>query len=153
MRKHSSALTVLGFAPILSCILLNAYYYFDLSFEMNTPVKMTLQVSLILIMLCYTGELRFLLGRSLPQLYLILHGWAQAVGALCAVSVPIAFVFDRFHRVDYAAGALLIFTVLLTQQGQASRLLSQDTTEKAVPPSSTNFNMADDARESEEPKS
>ena len=122
LRQYKDGLVILGFAPILACASLVAYYYFDMSVEMNTPVKIALQIGLAMVMFCYTGELRFLLGRAMPRAYLILHTWAHAIGALSAVSVPIAFLCNKFERADYAAGAILIFSIVLTQHRQVRRL-------------------------------
>ena len=150
-RKYNNLLTVLGFAPVLACALINAYYYFDLSVEMNTPAKICLQSALILIMLCFTGELRFLQNRAMPRTYLLLHGWARALGALCAVSLPIAFLCNRFYRVDYAAGALLIFSIVLTQHLQARRLRWENSrTEEAPVLTQINSDTEGSDRESED---
>jgi len=58
----------------------------------------------------------------MPRTYLILHTWAHAIGALSAISVPIAFLCNKFERADYAAGAILIFSIVLTQHRQVRRL-------------------------------
>ena len=108
----------LGAAPVLACALLNAYFYFDVTVEMNAPVKVTVQTALLFAMLYYTGELRFLLGRAMPRLYLSLAFGTLASAALCAIAFPLSFAIGLTDRLDYAGAALMMWliSVALTQR-------------------------------------
>lgn len=123
-RQRKATVSLLGLLPILSCILLNAYYYFDVSIEMNSPIKLALQIALLPAMLAYVGEVRFHLGRPMPRVYALLGTWLTALGSLSALALPAAFLFGRMPRADYAVGALLLATVSITQHMQVRRLLA-----------------------------
>lgn len=124
MREdHKTAVVLWGFVAIAACIALNAYYYFDFSIEMNSPVKVTVQLAILLIMLIFTGELRFVLGTQMPRMHLILQAWTTAIGALSALSLPIAYLLGVEVRADYVAGAILILTAVLTQYLQSHQLI------------------------------
>ncbi len=114
---------VFGFAAVLGCILLNAYYYFDNSIEMNAPIKVSTQVGLLCAMLYLTGELRYLLGNPMPRMFLTLTAWTVSIGAVSAVSVPIAYLLGKTDRIDYLCGAVLTLCVLLTALLRANILL------------------------------
>ncbi len=95
---------------IIGLLLVAAYYYFDKSVEMNSPIKTYLQVSVLFAMLYFTSEVRYLLGKPSPKLFLLLSQWLLAASALVSVSLPIAFLYNKVRRMDYAAGgALLLF--------------------------------------------
>lgn len=123
-NNRTTALTFIGFFAILSCIVLTAYFYFDASVEMNAPIKTLVQLGLLCATVYYTGELRYLLGRPQPRLFLTLCTWMIAFGSLSAVALPIAFCVDKLKRVDYTAGALLIFCITLTALSRLRMLLN-----------------------------
>lgn len=110
-RKSFSAL---GVAPVLACALLNAHLYFDVSVEMNAPLKVTVQTALLFAMLAYTGEIRFLLGRAMPRLYLSLSLCTVAASALCALPFSLCFVLGLTDRFDYAGIALMSGLISVT---------------------------------------
>lgn len=124
-EKHTTLLTFLGFAAVIGCILLTAYFYFDVSVEMNAPLKVTTQIGLITAMVGYTGEIRYLLGKPMPRVYLMLASWTVAVGSLAALSVPIASLTQKLPRADYAAGAVLVLCLVLTQLMRIRTLLTK----------------------------
>ena len=151
MREHRAAMTLLGLLPILACILLNAYYYFDVSIEMNSPIKLALQLALLPAMLAYTGEIRFHLGRPCRRLYLLADVWLMSLGVLSALSLPVAFLFGGLRRADYAVGAILLATLSLTQHRHTRRMSAKplsDTEPKPEPNGETELSAPD-----EEPKS
>lgn len=121
---------VFGFAAVLGCIVLNAYYYFDSSIEMNAPIKVSTQVGLLCAMLYLTGELRYLLGNPMPRMFLTLSAWTVSPGAISAVSVPIAYFVGLTNRIDYLCGAVLTLCVLLTALLRTNTLLKGDQTTK-----------------------
>ena len=150
MREHRAAMTLLGLLPILACILLNAYYYFDVSIEMNSPIKLALQLALLPAMLAYTGEIRFHLGRPCRRLYLLADVWLMSLGVLSALSLPVAFLFGGLRRADYAVGAILLATLSLTQHRHTRRMSAKplsDTEPKPEPSEETELSAPD-----EEPK-
>lgn len=126
VRKSSpDAVCVLGFTSILACALTNATYYFDPSLEMNAPVKVVLQTALLFIMLYYTAELRYLMGRELPKLYIALSLIAVSVSALASVAVAVAFFCGILTRIDALAGALLVLGIAITVLLRLFRVLSE----------------------------
>lgn len=122
-RTSNGKLPILGFFAVFGAILLNAYYYFDFTVEMNAPVKVVLQVGLLMLMLCYTGELRYLLGIQKPKMYLILSVFGLITSALASVPFFILFCKKSFLRIDYCASAFLLFTFFLTQIARIIYLL------------------------------
>ena len=113
-RKKATSLTLWGFAPVVASILLLAYFYFDNTLEMNAPLKVSVQIGLLMIPLLMTGELRYLIGREQPRLFMMLATWTASVGALAAPSVLVAFFIDKASRIEYVAGALLVFCASIT---------------------------------------
>lgn len=114
-QKHATALSFLGYAAILGCILAMAYFYFDVSVEMNAPLKVAVQTGLITSMLGYVGELRYLLEKPMPRMYLTVLSWAISLGSLSAIAVPVAMIAKKLPRIDYASGALLVLCIVTTQ--------------------------------------
>ena len=137
MREHRAAMTLLGLLPILACILLNAYYYFDVSIEMNSPIKLALQLALLPAMLAYTGEIRFHLGRPCRRLYLLADVWLMSLGVLSALSLPVAFLFGGLRRADYAVGAILLATLSLTQHRHTRRMSAKPLSDTEPKPESS----------------
>ncbi len=114
-RKPNGWGTALGFSTVIGSILLNAYYYFDFTLEMNAPVKIQVQLGLLMLMLCATGELRYLLGIAKPKLYLILSVGGITASAVTAVPLTGLYITGRFTRPDYLAGILLLLTFAVSQ--------------------------------------
>ncbi len=116
--SHSGVTTsvapFLGFAAVIGCALFNAYYYFDTSVEMNAPFKVMLQTALLFFMLYFTGEIRFLLERRHPKLYLALAACSVAAALLAALSTLTAAILGFMTRMDYLAGAILALGLALT---------------------------------------
>ncbi len=129
-NKYSVLLALLGFGTIIGCVLLVSYYYFDSSIEMNAPFKSTVQLGLLSVMVYYTAELRYLLGKARPRLLLILASWVISFGALSAVSIPAAFLADKLDRLDYLAGALPVLCVMLVALNRTRRLLQEPAPEQ-----------------------
>lgn len=113
-QKHPTMVAGFGLFSILACLLLNVYLYFDLSVEMNAPLKIFLHLGLLSSMLFYTCELRYLLKTPMPRLFLAVSVATVSLGSLCALSLPVAFLANRFARFDYLACALLVIAVMIT---------------------------------------
>ena len=122
-RRSRTSLALLGFAPILACILLNAHYYFDVTVEMNAPLKTSLQTGLLFASVYFTGEVRFHLNRAQPRFFLVLAAWVVAIGALSAPAIPFAFIIGHVDRVDYAVGAILILLIAISAAMRTYALL------------------------------
>ena len=103
-RQSKNRALCFGMLGILGTILLNAYYYFDVSIEMNAPIKVTTQM----------GELRFLLGTQKPRVFVALATALASIGSLCSFSLLVAFFLGKTDRADYVAGALLVLCILLS---------------------------------------
>lgn len=109
-----ATVALLGFLPVVACAILTAYYYFDTSIEMNAPFKVLLQTALLFAMLYFTGELRFLLDRKHPRLYLSLGACTLAASLLCASAILPAFLLGATDRMDYLAGAVAALGIAIT---------------------------------------
>lgn len=107
--ERDPAVTALfGFAAVFGCILLDALYYFDNSLEMNAPVKVTVIIGVLCVMLYHTGEIRILLGKSAPRLYMMLCIWLLGVGGLVALPIPVAALAGVFARTTSPSNAPLL---------------------------------------------
>ena len=114
LRQHKNLSVLLGMLAVLGTILLNAYYYFDVSLEMNAPFKLTTQMGLLCATLYLTGEIRFLLGAQKPRLFLAIGTTLISVGSLCSLSLLVACLLGKTDSGDYVAGSLLVFCMMLT---------------------------------------
>ena len=104
----------LGFVPSVSCALLIAILYFDASLEMNAPMKVATQTALLPLMLYFTTELRYLLNRELPRLYLALALISVAPASLCVLSVPVVCLMGALKNINCLAAALVVAGVNIT---------------------------------------
>ncbi len=100
--------TFLGFVPPIACALLVAVLYFDTSLEMNAPLKVVAQCALLPLMLYFTAELRYLLGREIPRLYLALALGSIAASSLCVFAVPLASFIGALNNTPCLAAALTV---------------------------------------------
>ncbi len=100
--------TLLGFAPPIACALLVGVLYFDASLEMNAPLKVATQCALLPLMLYFTAELRYLLGREISRLYLALALGSVAASSLCVLAVPVAFFAGFLNNTNCLAAALVV---------------------------------------------
>ena len=103
-----------GLFAIIACILLNAYYYFDRSIEMNAPLKTSVQVGLLFTMLFLTSEIRYLLDTPMPRMMQLFALGTIAFGSLSVLAIPVAFFTGKLSRLDYLAGAILVLGVIPT---------------------------------------
>lgn len=69
-RPKEKALIICGFFTIIWAALYLMCVYFDMSSPLNSPVRILEQLSLIIIMLYFVFEVRFLLLKPRPRLYL-----------------------------------------------------------------------------------
>ena len=110
--KNKNAL--LGFAPPIACALLIGLLYFDTSLEMNAPMKVAVQCALIPLMLYFTAELRYLLGRELPRLYCALALGSLAASSLCILTVPVASITGRLENAYCLISAIAVIGINVT---------------------------------------
>lgn len=111
-EKYRKPITLLGFTAPLACALANAYYYFDLSVEMNSPVKYCVQTALLFSMLYFLGELRYLIGEPKPRLFCACTLLTLAAASLCVIAFPVASFTGAITRADYVIGAYLVLGII-----------------------------------------
>lgn len=121
--QRSTPVIYLGLVSVIAMILLNAVYYFDVTMEMNSPFKVSVQIALLFAMLARTSELRCLIGRPQPRMLLILSSWTVAIGAIPALSLPIAFFSNKTDRLDYAAGGFFVLCAVISSLLRIGELL------------------------------
>ena len=88
--------------------------YFDASLEMNAPLKVATQSALLPLMLYFTTELRYLLGREIPRLYLALALGSVAASSLCVFAVPLASFIGALNNSNCLAAALIVLGANIT---------------------------------------
>lgn len=114
VQKHATTLAGLGLFALLACLLLDACLYFDVSVEMNAPIKLLLQIAVLCAMIYYTGELRYLLGKPMPRVFVMMCTWVIATGFPAAVTVILAYLTGKLERLDYFAIGLLALCAAIT---------------------------------------
>ncbi|MBR2722145.1 MAG: hypothetical protein IKB75_05130 [Clostridia bacterium] len=112
LSRSFSALPWLGMIAVIATIVMNAYYYFDSTVEMNAPVKVCMQISLLFFMLSLVSELRYLFDAAQPRMYLALHACLLASIALALPILLFVVLTGRLARLDYLAGGLLLLFLL-----------------------------------------
>jgi len=99
--KKTDTTVLFGFFIIFTSIALLAETYFDKFVQMNSPLKVTIQISLLFIMLYYLSEFRFDLKKPYPRLYFVV---ALSAFIICmATSIPhiIAYSSNILDNTDY----------------------------------------------------
>ena len=109
--------TFWGFAPPIACALMVGVLYFDTSLEMNAPLKVAVQTALLPLMLYFTAELRYLLKREIPRLFLALALVSVSLASLCVLAVPTACLMGVLENTNCLAGSIIVagtnITILL----------------------------------------
>ena len=140
--KDSFLTAFIGFSAVIGCILLEGYYYFDATLEMNAPVKVSVLIGLLFAMIYYTNELRWLIGNPFPRANLLISACLLGIGALSAIPVPLAFLLGKFDRLasvktdrfmvaqflhpEYLAGAVVLLGVCITVGWRLCQLLKDN---------------------------
>ena len=111
-KRYAPYITWLGFAAIAAHISLVAAYYFDMTVEMNAPIKVLLQMGLLAAMLDCTVEIRLLMDRSHAVITPIIIAFAIVCCGLSSISLSVAFLGGKIPEKDYSAAlpVLLGFT-------------------------------------------
>ncbi len=104
---HGDKRALAGFAPTFFCALLIAYVYFDMTVAMNNPQKLLLQFGFASLMLYCTSELRFVLCKPAPRLYLGFGSLALFFGAVGFIGCFVAYLCGASANTDYFSLALL----------------------------------------------
>jgi len=143
--KKKTVTAAFGLCTVLTCLLLNIHFYFDLSVEMNAPLKLFVQMGLLLSMLYYTAELRFLLGIPKPRLFLILGCATVSVGSLATLSIPQAMILGRLPQYDYLPAAILILSISVTVLSRIKKLLSRDPIPEESTPDTESTEQSDNS--------
>ena len=120
-------LSFLGFLPPLACASLVCILYFDASLEMNAPMKVAVQSALLPLMLYFTAELRYLLGRELPRLYCALALASLAVSSLCILTVPVATIMGTLENANCLIAAIAVIGINATVALRQWRYLQSPT--------------------------
>ncbi len=98
----------LGIAAVLGCALLTICFYFDMTLEMNAPIKVLPQIALLCAMIYFTSELRCYIDRHAPRAYRVLCAWTIVFGACSSLPMLIAYLIGSIRRTD-----LLFVSILL----------------------------------------
>ena len=105
---------LLGLTPALACALMIGVLYFDLSMEMNAPLKVVTQCALLPLMLYFTAELRYSLNRAIPRLYLALALGSVAAASMCALAIPVACLTGTLENINCLAASLIVVGTNIT---------------------------------------
>ena len=122
-KHHADGIALLGFCAPIACALLNVHYYFDLQMEMNAPIKTLVQAPLLLAMLYYISEIRFLIDRQKPRFLIATALCTASMSALCAPAFLIAYLVKSMNDGGYVLGAILALGISCTAILRAASLL------------------------------
>ncbi len=141
-KVHSDAVAIFGFLPVLSTAALAGLYYFDNTLEMNAPVKLLVMLGVLLVMIYHLGEIRCLLDRPMPNIFLVVSFCSFGFSSAAGLPVLLSALFGRFTRdytprnaqllarvlahPTYIAGAILIFGVGICALLRALTLLDAE---------------------------
>ena len=114
VRKYAGLIAWVGFAAIAAPLYLLTTYYFDITVEMNAPVKVLLQFGMLAAMLWTTAEIRRLIDWVHTILYPILASLMIAIGALASVPIQVASHADAIPGQTYLAAVPVLFGMMLT---------------------------------------
>ena len=103
VKKYAAYAIWSGFAAIAAQVVLISTYYFDMTVEMNAPVKVLLQMGLLGAMLDCTVEIRILIGRSHALLTPILTVFAFAICLLSGFSALALTLDGKMPSMVYIA--------------------------------------------------
>ncbi len=131
-NKFGALAPLIGFAAVLGCACLTGYHYFDNTVEMNAPVKVSLQLALLVAMLFYTGELRCRLGIAAPRTYQMLNAWMLASGSLASLPIVFAYLAGKITRADHLTAAILVLGITATAGIRFASLLFADRAHETV---------------------
>ena len=121
--RYTDRLSLLGFLPVIWCVVAAWETYTDLFTAVNSPVKIGLQLGFLGLSLMLISELRFRLGKPLPRLAVAF----MSIGMFCSLSgsIPVLLgtatgVLDNTLHVFYASvllcgglyGAIALFRFL-----------------------------------------
>lgn len=107
-KKYASWIIVPGFAVAAAAIALAATFYFDMTVEMNAPVKVLLQLGLLSVMLESTLEIRALIGRENPVLSIVVITFATVLCPLSGVSGLVLVIASKTPGIVYSAAVPVI---------------------------------------------
>ena len=135
-------LAFIGFSTVIACILLNGYFYFDVTLEMNAPLKVNVLVGLLVAMIYHVQELRVLMGNAQPRLSIFMNACTVAISGLSAFSIPLAYLLGKFDRTnvlryptvmadlfqypEYLAGAVALLGIFITSSWRLCQGLLTD---------------------------
>ena len=114
LSETAHKITALGYFPPLACASLVCILYFDTSLEMNAPMKVAVQCALLPLMLYFTAELRYLLERDLPRLFVALAFCSLATSTLCLLTVPVASMAGRLENAYCLIAAIAVIGINAT---------------------------------------
>lgn len=106
--KSTSALSVIGYLPILWGLLAVAETYTDQMTTMNSPIKLSLQFGCLGLMLMATSELRFIMRKPAPRAALCFHSLALFFCLSGSIPTLIALVAGILTRPIHGAYALAL---------------------------------------------
>ena len=104
----------LAFAAAISCGLLTILHYFDFTVEMNAPIKLSIQITLLCAMLFFVGEIRTHFNMPASRLYRAVRTWTVASGMLTSLAVALAFFLKKTDRFDYFSLSITLIGLTAT---------------------------------------
>lgn len=106
-RAPTEATVLSGYGAILAAALLLSVTYFDRYTQMNAPHKISLHVTMLSFMLYLLFELRFLLFRAMPRVFLAALAACFTLSATFGISNVAGFLCGSYDNTAYLMQDLL----------------------------------------------
>lgn len=146
-----AAFATLSLFPIILLILNVAESYFDYNLEMNSPVKIIFQFSMLFSMFFTFSETRFALSKPMPRLYFASAFLASLLCGVSSTSYVILYLTGRFSNKLYLALSIFLFSLFIytlysmlcfasQKPSSANDKILIDDTQDQIIPSGSGFN-------------
>ena len=110
-KRIADPLLVLGSVAVIALVILNATFYFDMTVEMNAPVKVLLQMGLLGAMVYAILEVRASAGQKCDYRLPVFTALAASLCGISGISVLVVALAQKTPTVVYAAAVPLILGV------------------------------------------
>ena len=141
VKKIADPTLALGFIAVIAPVVLNAAFYFDMTVEMNAPVKVLLQMGLLGAMLYATVEFRAVAGLEYNGRFSLLTALTASLCGISGIPILVVALAQKTPTVVYAAAVPLILGVFCNA---AIRICAACFARKVVEPASAETDPDDE---------
>ena len=148
-KRYASLILWAGFASVAATILLNATYYFDMTVEMNAPIKVLLQMGLLAAMLDCTVEMRVLIDRTDSFATPILTTFTVTLCGLSSIPALIVQIGGKLPGLVYFAAVPVLLGFFVTALIRLCHMIFTPVQNASTPESANSENKTEEERTEE----